>query len=151
MTYAQREHSFTQLQIPPIKSHSTNTSKSHHPELKSVLFASCHSRNQLHPSKLNNSNQSSSVFKYINLINSRMPSKKKITRVRFNDASRAADQPSTSDNTTRLYAQVRDRICQPALARRINLYKILVHRMQQVRHQTQLPHPQLILLMLVPH
>ena len=71
VTYAQREHSFTQLQIPPIKSHSTNNSKSHHPELKLVLFASCHSRNQLHPSKLNNSNQSSSVFKYINSINSR--------------------------------------------------------------------------------
>ena len=30
-----------------------------------------------------------------------MPSKKRITRVRFNDASRAADQLSTSDNTTR--------------------------------------------------
>ena len=101
VTYAQREHSFTQLQIPPIKSHSTNNSKSHHPELKSVLFASCHSRNQLHPSRLNNSNQSSSVIKYINSINSRMPSKKKITRVQFNDASRAADQPSTSGNTTR--------------------------------------------------
>ena len=101
VTYAQREHQITQLQIPPIKSHSTNNSKSHHPELKSVLFASCHSRNQLHPSKLKNSNQSSSVFKYINSINNRMPSKKRKTRVRFNDASRAADQLSTSDNTTR--------------------------------------------------
>ena len=30
-----------------------------------------------------------------------MPSKKRITRVRFNDASRAAHQLSTSDNTTR--------------------------------------------------
>ena len=30
-----------------------------------------------------------------------MPSKKRITRVRFNDASRAADQQSTSGNTTR--------------------------------------------------
>ena len=30
-----------------------------------------------------------------------MPSKKRITRVRFNDASHAADQHSTSDNTTR--------------------------------------------------
>ena len=101
VTYAQREHQITQLQVPPIKSHSTNNSKSHHPELKSVLFASCHSRNQLHPSSLKNSNQSSSVFKYINSINSRMPSKKRITRVRFNDASHAADQLSTSDNTTR--------------------------------------------------
>ena len=101
MTYAQREHQITQLQIPPIKSHSTNNSQSHHSELKSVLFASCHSRNQLHPSKLKNSNQSSSVFNYVNSINNRMPSKKRITRVRFNDASRAADQLSTSDNTTR--------------------------------------------------
>ena len=101
VTYAQREHPITQLQILPIKSHSTNNFKSHHPELKSVLFAFCHSRNQLHPSELKNSNQSSSVFKYINSINSRMPSKKRITRVRFNDASRAADQLSTSDNTTR--------------------------------------------------
>ena len=53
--------------------------------------------------------------------------------------------------TTLRAPQVRDRICQPALARRIKPYKISVHRMQQVRHQTQLRHPQLILLMLVPH
>ena len=101
VTDAQHEHQITQLQIPPIKSHSTNNSQSHHPELKSVLFASCHSRNQLHPSKLKNSNRSSSVFNYVNSINNRMPSKKRITRVRFNDASRAADQLSSNDNNTR--------------------------------------------------
>ena len=53
--------------------------------------------------------------------------------------------------TTLRALQVRNRICQPALARRINPYKISVHRMQQVRHKTQLPHPPLILLMLIPH
>ena len=101
MTYAQREHLITQLQIPPIKSHSTNNSKSHHTELISVFFAPCPSRNQLYRYKLKNSNQSLSVFKYINSIPSKMPSKKRINRVRFNDASRAADQLSTSGNTTR--------------------------------------------------
>ena len=30
--FAQREHQITQSQIPPIKSHSTNSSKSHHPK-----------------------------------------------------------------------------------------------------------------------
>ena len=39
VTYAQRKHQITQLQIPPIESHSENNSESHHPELKSVLFA----------------------------------------------------------------------------------------------------------------
>ena len=51
VTFAQREHQITQSQIPPIKSHSTNSSKSHHQKLKSVLFAPCNSRNQLHPPK----------------------------------------------------------------------------------------------------
>ena len=100
VTFAQREHQFTQSQIPPIKSHSTNSSKSHHPKLKSVLFAPCNSRNQLHPFKHKKFNQSLSVSQYVNSINSKMPSKKRITRVRFNDASRAAEQQSTSRNTT---------------------------------------------------
>ena len=99
--FAQRGHQITQSQIPSIKSHSTNSSKSHHPKLKSVLFASCNSRNQLHPPKHTKFNQSLSVSQYVNSINSKMPSKKRITRVRFNDASRAADQQSTSGNTTR--------------------------------------------------
>ena len=99
--FAQREHQITQSQIPPIKSHSTNSSKSHHLKLKSVLFASCNSRNQLHPPKHTKFNQSLSLSQYVNSINSKMPSKKRITRVRFNDASRAADQQSISGNTTR--------------------------------------------------
>ena len=99
--FAQREHQITQSQIPPIKSHSTNSSKSPHQKLKSVLFASCNSRNQLHPPKHTKFNQSLSVSQYVNSINSKMPSKKRITRVRFNDASRSADQQSTSGNTTR--------------------------------------------------
>ena len=101
VTFAQREHQITQSQIPPIKSHSTNSSISYHPKLKSVLFAPCNSRNQLHPPKLKSFNQSLSVSKYVNSINSKMPSKKRITRVRFKDDSRAADQQSTSGNTTR--------------------------------------------------
>ena len=98
---AQREHQITQSKIPPVKSHSTNNSNSHHSKLKSVLFASCNSRNQLHPPNHTKFNHSLSVSQYVNSINSKMPSKKRITRVRFNDASRAADQQSTSGNTTR--------------------------------------------------
>ena len=63
-------------------------------------FASCKSRNQLHPLKHPKFSQSLSVSQYVNSINSKMPSKKRITRVRFNDASRAADQQSTSGNST---------------------------------------------------
>ena len=65
-----------------------------------MLFAPCNSRNQLHPPKLKKFNQSLSVYKYVNSINSKMPSKRRKTRVRFNDASRAADQQSTSGNTS---------------------------------------------------
>ena len=101
VAYAQHKHQITQLQIPPIESHSENNSKSHHPEFKSVLFAPCRSRIQLHSSTLKNSTKTSSIIKDINLIANSMPSKKRITRVRFNDTSRAADQPSTSENATR--------------------------------------------------
>ena len=54
VTYAQRKHQITQLQIPPIESHSENNSKSHHSEFKSVLFAPCRSRIQSHSSNLKN-------------------------------------------------------------------------------------------------
>ena len=69
--FAQREHQITQSQIPPIKSNSTNSSKSHHPKLKSVLFDSCNSRNQLHPPKHQKFNHSLSVSQYVNSINSK--------------------------------------------------------------------------------
>ena len=83
VTYAQREQQITQLQIPPIKLHSKNNSNSHHPDLKSVLIASCHSRNQSSLTKIKNPNPSSSNFNFINSIERTIPSKKKITRVRF--------------------------------------------------------------------
>ena len=101
VAYAQHKHQITQLKLPPIESHSENNSKSHHPEFKSVLFAPCRSRIQSHSSNLKNFTKSSSIIKDINLIANSMPSKKRITRVRFNDTSRAADQPSTSENVTR--------------------------------------------------
>ena len=76
VAYAQHKHQITQLQIPPIESHSKNNSKSHHPELKSVLFAPCRSRIQSHSSNLKNLTKSSSIIKDINLIANSMPSKK---------------------------------------------------------------------------
>ena len=107
VAFAQREPQIAQSQIPPIKSHSTNISKSHHPKLNSVLFASCYSRNQWHlsQSKNLNLNHSLPVFKNVNTITCNMPSKKRITRVRFENASRAAEQQSTSGNATRLASQ----------------------------------------------
>ena len=107
VAFAQRDPQIAQSQIPPIKSHSTNISKSHHPKLNSVLFASCYSTNQSHlsQSKNLNLNHSLPVFKYVNTITSNMPSKKRITRVRFNNASRAVEQRSTSGNATRPASQ----------------------------------------------
>ena len=76
---------------------STNIFKSHHPKIERVLFALNHFRNQLLTSYSNNSFQ----FKYIletNYFNKNkysMPSKKRITRVRFTAASRTANQPYT--------------------------------------------------------
>ena len=48
VAFAQREPQIIQSRIPPIKSHSTKISKSHHPKIESVLFASCYSTIQLH-------------------------------------------------------------------------------------------------------
>ena len=101
VTYAQREHKITQLQLPPIESHSTNNSQSHHPKLKSVLFASRRSNNQLLSKIIKNSPSTKSNLNLINLIEQTMPSKKKITRVRFNDASRNVESQSSIGNTTR--------------------------------------------------
>ena len=118
VAFTQREPQIIQSQIPPIKSHSTNISKSHHPKLKSVLFASCYSTIQSHTlqSKNSNLNHSLPVLKYINTIN-KMPSKKRITRVRFNDASRVAEQQSTSGNATRPASQ---RSISPSTSRAAN-------------------------------
>ena len=119
VAFAQRESQNFQSQYPPIISHSTNISKSHHPKLKSVLFASCNSTIQSHPSQSKNSNLNHSlpVLKYVITITNKMPSKKRKTRVRFNVASRAADQQSTSGNATRPASQ---RINSPSNSRAAN-------------------------------
>ena len=102
LTLAPRGTQIIHSKFPPIGRHSLNISKSHHPQIKSVLFASHHLKNQ---SCISNSTQplssnSSSDTNYISKINNNISSKKCITRVRFNDASRTANQQSSSENTT---------------------------------------------------
>ena len=72
-----------------------------------MLFASCYSTIQSHLSKSQNSNLNYSLpeFKYVNKVTNKMPSKKRITYVCFTDASRAAEQQSTSGNATRPASQ----------------------------------------------
>ena len=84
-----------------------------------MLFASCNSTIQSHPSQYKNSNLNHSlpVLKYVNTITNKVLSKKRITRVRFNDASRAADQQSTSENATRPASQ---RLNSPSNSRAAN-------------------------------
>ena len=43
LALAPREPQFIQSKLPPIRRHSLNICKSHHPKIKSVLFASSHS------------------------------------------------------------------------------------------------------------
>ena len=119
VAFAQRESQKINHKNPPIKSHSTNISKSHHPKLKSVLFASCNSTIQSHllQSENSNLNHSLPVLKYVNTVTNKMPSKKRITRVQFNDASRAAEQQSTSRNATRPASQ---RLNSPSNSRAAN-------------------------------
>ena len=73
-------------------------------KINSVLFASHHSRIQ--SCNPNSRNKLLSKFSLeinsINHFNNNMPSEKRITRVRFNDTSRAANQQSSSQNLTRL-------------------------------------------------
>ena len=69
-----------------------------------MLFASHHSTIQSY--NPNSRNKLSSKFSLeinaINQFNNNMPSKKGITRFRFNDVSRAANQRSSTQNLTRL-------------------------------------------------
>ena len=98
---ATREAQFTQSKFPPSRRHSTNVSNIHHPKIKSVLFALFHLRNQLPTSYSNISFQSKHTLE-TNCINKNkysMPSKTRITRVRFTDASLTANQPSTPPTT----------------------------------------------------
>ena len=98
------ETQFTKSNFPLIRRHFKNNSRSHHPEIASVLFASNHFENQL-PTSPNNSSQSKrNLDIYYNYINKKLynkPSKKRITRVRFIDSSRTANQPSTSSTESR--------------------------------------------------
>ena len=107
LALAPREPQIIQSKLPPIKRHSLKICKSHHPKIKLVLFASSHSTIQ--SCTFNSSNpispKSSSEINYLNKNKKIMPSKKRITRVRFNDASRAANQPSSSQNATRPTSQ----------------------------------------------
>ena len=66
-----------------------------------MLFASSHSTIQSCTFNSTNSYspKSSSEINYINKISNIMPSKNRITRARFNDASRTANQPSSSQTT----------------------------------------------------
>ena len=107
LTLAPRETQITQYKIPPIRRHSTNIFKTHHPQIKSVLFASNHLTNQSSTfnSKNSLSSKSSSEINYISYKSNNMHSKKRITRVRFNDASRTANQQTLIQNTTRPASQ----------------------------------------------
>ena len=104
---APREPQIIQSKIPPIRRHSLNICKSHHPKIKSVLFASSHSTIQSCTFISTNSisSKSSSEINYINKNNKIMPSKRRITRVRFNDASGTANQRSSSQNAPRPTSQ----------------------------------------------
>ena len=68
---------------------------SNHPTIQSCNF---NSKNSL-------SSKSSSEINYKNKSSNNMPSKKRITRVPFNDASRKASQQSFSQNATRPASQ----------------------------------------------
>ena len=80
--------------------------------MKSVLFALVHLTNQslTHNSKNLLLSKSSSEINYISKNSNNVPSKKRITRVRFNDASRTAI--SKPQIRIQLAAQVSDQIGQ---------------------------------------
>ena len=84
-----------------------------------MLFASSHSTIQSRIFKPKNpiSSKLSSEINYINTISNTMPSKKRITRVRFNDTSRTANQQSSSENTTGSASQ---RLYSPSTSRAAN-------------------------------
>ena len=101
LALAPRETQILNSKFPPMRRKSTNNFKSHHTQINSVPFASLHSTIQsCNPNSRNKlSSKFSSEIKSINQFNSNMPSKKRITRVRFNDACRAANQQSSSHLT----------------------------------------------------
>ena len=54
LSLATLENQFTNSKFPPIRRHSTNTSRSHHPKKEQVLFALNRLRNQLPIPQSNN-------------------------------------------------------------------------------------------------
>ena len=104
LSLATRETQFTEYKFPPIRKHSTNISKSRHPKIEPVLFAYNHPRNQSLTSCSNNHFQSKhndNLNVNFNDKKYNMPSRKHITRIRFDDASRTANQHSTPPATSR--------------------------------------------------
>ena len=104
---AKQETQFTQFIFPPFRRHSANISKSHYSQIESALFAINHPRNQSFTSNLNNSLSSKHILEtnFFNKKNNNLPFKKRITRVRFNDASRTENQSSTHQNTIHTASQ----------------------------------------------
>ena len=102
LALAPRETQIIQSKIPPIRRHSSNMFNSHRPKIKSALFASSHPTIQSYNfnSKNSLSSKSLSEINYINKISNIMPSKNRITRVRFNNPSRTANQQSSNQNAT---------------------------------------------------
>ena len=104
LTLATRETQFTQHEFPPLRRHST---KSHHPKIEPELFALNHPRNQLLTSCSNNHFHFKNNLE-INLIDKNehnMPSRKRTTNVRFDDAPRTANQHFTLPATSRSASQ----------------------------------------------
>ena len=100
---ATRKTHFTNSKFLPIRRDFTNTSRSHHPKIEPVLFALNHLRNQSPVSKSNNPLKFEHTLetKYINRHKYIRPSKKRINRVWFIDASPTVNQPSTPPTTSR--------------------------------------------------
>ena len=108
LSLAKPETHFTNSKFPPIWRISTNISRSHHPKIEPMFFALSHLKNQSPIPKSNNPLNFKHTLKlnYINRHKNSMPSKKRITRVWFTDASRTANQPSTPPTTSRPAVQL---------------------------------------------
>ena len=104
---ARYENQFNKTYFPTIRRHSENISKNQYPEIASVLFASNPSQIQLHKSypMIVSHFEQYSDFNHTNSILHNMPSKKRITRVRFTEYSRTAIPRSSPPNSSRVANQ----------------------------------------------
>ena len=100
---AKRDSQFTQPNFPPIRRHFTNVPKSHYPKIASVLFASNYPENKLPNSPSNNFTKfkRNLDINHMNKIKYNIPSKKRITRIRFTDPSRTKNPTSTYATSSR--------------------------------------------------